>query len=136
MPVIGLSFTRIDASRKGVQPTGEMKINSTPKITEVKEIDVRGLDKKALSMEFEFGTKYDPDVAEIRIEGNAIFMAKDNATVLKQWDKDKSLPEEVSVEVLNHLFRRCLIKISSLADDLQLPPPIQLPMVKPKEEKK
>ena len=93
MPVIGLSFTRIDASRKGVQPTGEMKINSTPKITEVKEIDVRGLDKKALSMEFEFGTKYDPDVAEIRIEGNAIFMAKDNATVLKQWDKDKSLPD-------------------------------------------
>jgi hypothetical protein len=40
----------------------------------------------------------------------------------------------MNVEVLNHLFRQCLLKISNLADDLQLPPPIQLPRVKPKGE--
>jgi len=133
MPVIGLNFTRMEA-KKGDKPfTGEINVNSTPKITEVREVGLPSLDKKALSLGFEFVTEYGPDLAEIRIEGNLLFLAGDNAPVLKQWKKDKTIPEDVSVPVLNHLFRRCLIKIAGLADELQLPPPLQLPIVKPRE---
>lgn len=134
MPVVGMNFTRLEAKRgKGSTGGGEIKVNSTPRITEVKEITLSNLDKKALSLNFEFVTEYAPDIGEIRLEGNILFLAEKNSPILEQWKKDKSLPEEVSVAVLNHLFRRCLIKISTMADDLQLPPPIQIPLVRPKK---
>jgi len=115
------------------QPGGEIKVNSTPKITDVKEISIQNLGKKSLSMDFEFLTSYEPEIGKITIEGNLLFLADSNEAVLKQWKKDKSLPEDVSVQVLNHLFRKCLIKMATMADELQLPPPIQIPRVKPKE---
>jgi hypothetical protein len=44
------------------------------------------------------------------------------------------LPESVNIEVLNHLFRQCLLKAANMADDLQLPPPLAMPRVAPKQK--
>ena len=134
MPIIGLGFKSMEAKRETGTPKGEIKVNSTPKINQIKEVTIPTLKKKALALTFEFVTKYDPAIAEIKIGGELIFLADNNTKILGQWKKKKSLPESVSVEVLNHLFRRCLLKISNMADDLQLPPPIQLPRVKAKAE--
>ena len=132
MPIIGMNFKSMEAKReKGAG--GEIKVNSTPKVTDMKEVNIPSLNKKALSMSFEFITKYDPEIAEIKIGGEIMYLAEKNEPILNQWKKKKSLPEEVSVEVLNHLFRRCLLKIAYMADDLQLPPPVQIPRVKPSE---
>jgi len=129
MPIIGMTLNSMSAGRsKG--PTGEVKVNSTPKITEVKEVNVSTLDKKALNMKFEFVTKYSPDIGEIKIGGNLLYLAEKNAPILKRWKEKKQIPEDTSVEILNHLFRRCLLKIANMAEDLQLPPPLQLPRVK------
>ena len=135
MPVIGLSFRGMEAKRNDAAIKGEIKVNSTPKITDVKEVSISALgDKKALSLSFEFLTKYDPDLAEIKINGEVVYMAEKNAPVLSEWKKKKSLPEDISVEVLNQLFRRCLLKIANMAEDLQLPPPMQIPRVKAPEK--
>ena len=134
MPVIGLSFRSMEAKRKQVAAKGEIKVNSTPKITDMKELSIPSLDRKALNLSFDFITKYDPDLAEIKISGEVVYMAEKNGPILNQWKKSKNLPEHVSTEVLNHLFRRCLIKIANMADDLQLPPPIQIPRVRPSSE--
>ena len=133
MPIIGLSFRAMEAKRNKGTTTGEIKVNSTPKITDMKEVSISTLNKKALSLSFEFLTKYDPEIAEIKISGEIVYLADKNAPILNQWKKKKSLPEKVSVEVLNHLFRRCLLKIAYMADDLQLPPPVQIPRVRPSE---
>ncbi len=131
MPIIGMNFKSMEAKREKKGAGGEIKVNSTPKITGMKEMNIASLNKKALNMSFEFLTKYDPDIAEIRIGGEIVYLAEKNGPILNQWKKKKSLPENVSVEVLNHLFRRCLLKIAYMADDLQLPPPVQIPRVKP-----
>jgi hypothetical protein len=133
MPILGLTLKSMSATRLGV-PSGEIKINSTPKVSDIKEITVATLNKKALSVTFEFVTKYEPDIAEMRIDGEIIYLGENNASILKQWKSKKTIPEEVSVEILNHLFRRCLIKMANFADDLQLPPPIQIPRVRVKEK--
>ncbi len=133
MPIIGMNFRSMEAKRTKGESKGEIKVNSTPKITDMKEINIASLNKKALSMSFEFSTKYDPQIAEIKIGGEIVYLAEKNGPILNQWKKKKSLPENVSVEILNHLFRRCLLKIAYMADDLQLPPPVQIPRVKPKE---
>ena len=134
MPIIGMSFKSMEAKRGAGTAKGEIKVNSTPKISNIKEVTIPTLKKKALALTFEFVTRYDPAIAEIKIGGELIYLADNNAKILNQWKKKKSLPENVSVEVLNHLFRRCLLKISNMADDLQLPPPIQIPRVRPKSE--
>jgi hypothetical protein len=135
MPVVGLKFDGIDAKRKIETFKGEMKINTVPKIVSVKEIDVAAIGKKALAMGFEFRTEYQPDVADIQVNGEVIYVNdKEKAELLKGWKKDKKLPDAVGIEVLNHLFRHCLLKVSNIAEDLQLPPPLNFPMVKPKTD--
>ena len=134
MPIVGFKFESMEARRNKAAAGGEIKINSTPKITSVKEINIPTLKKKALSLGFEFLTNYEPGIGEIKISGEVLYLTDRNAQILKKWKGKKVLPEKMNVEVLNHLFRQCLLKISNLADDLQLPPPIQLPRVRPKGE--
>lgn len=129
MPVIGLNFTRMSGKKGTANAIGEIKVNYAPKFTEVKEVPLSRLNKKALSISFEFFAEYDPAVGEVQLEGNILYLAPKNQPLIAQWEKEKRLPDDLTVEVLNHLFRRCLVKIASIADDLQLPPPIQIPLV-------
>ncbi|MFH1978518.1 MAG: hypothetical protein ABIJ92_04285 [Candidatus Aenigmatarchaeota archaeon] len=131
MPIIGLAFTSFEANKKPKPIKGEIKVNSTPKIIGVKEVNIGTLNKKGMSVTFEFETKYAPDLADIKVGGEVIYLPKTLAIVMKAWKKDKKLPEEINIEILNHLFRRCLLKIAYMADDLQLPPPIGIPVLKP-----
>ena len=128
MPIVGLSFNSIEARRKTL-PKGEIKVNSSPKVNDMKEVDVPSLGKKAISLNFEFLTEYQPDIGNIKVEGEMVYMADSNIKILAQWKKDKTLPEDASVEILNQLFRKCLLKVSNIAEDLQLPIPIQIPRV-------
>lgn len=134
MPIVGFSISSIEGKKSKSAVRGEIKVNSTPRITGVKEVSIPAFSKKPLSLSFEFVTKYDPNLAEVKISGDVLFLAEKNQKVLSEWKNKKALPDAVSIEVLNHLFRRCLIKIANLADDLQLPPPLQIPRVKAKGE--
>jgi hypothetical protein len=133
MPIVGLSFSSIEARRKSM-PTSEIKVNSIPKVKEIKEVELAGLDKSGLQLSFEFLTEYVPDIGSIKVEGEMLYVADNNLKILAQWKKDKTLPEDVSVEVLNQLFRKCLLKVSGLAEEIQLPIPIQIPRVAAKKK--
>ena len=134
MAIVGLSFNSLEAKRdKEQRIRAEIKVNSVPRINNVKEVTISTLgNKKVLSLAFEFVTNYDPRVGEIKIGGDLLYMTDDNKALLKQWEKEKKLPEKPSLEILNYLFRRCLLKVSNIAEDLQLPPPLPMPTIKPK----
>ncbi len=134
MPIIGMRFNAINASRLKSEITGEVKINSTPRILSVKEITIPALKKKALTFGFEFVTKYEPGFGEIKITGEIFYTSEKMNKIIDFWKKKKKLPQEIDIELLNHLFRQCLLKISNIAEDLQLPPPLRFPVVRPKEE--
>ncbi len=133
MPIIGFAFNSVEGNREKVQPSGEIKVNSTPKLTDVKEIALPNFKEKALAIGWELTTSYEPKIGTLKMTGEMLYMAKDNRPLLAAWKKKKSLPEQESVEVLNHLFRRCLLKMANVAEDLQLPPPMNFPLVKKKE---
>ncbi len=134
MAIIGLSFKAIEGRREPEQVKTEIKVNSVPRINDVRMMKVSSLGKEVLSLDFEFVTAYNPKIGEVKINGDLLYMAKDNKAVLEKWNKEKKLPEDSSLEVLNYLFRRCLLKVSNIAEDLQLPPPIPLPKIKPKQK--
>ena len=133
MPVVGMKLDKMEGN-KNKEVSGEIKINSTPKIIDVKEMEIPTFGKKVLSLGFEFSTVYEPKIGEISLKGEVLYLADNNQKVLKQWKEKKILPEDMNVEVLNYLFRQCLLKIANIAYDLQLPPPISMPVVRPKQE--
>jgi hypothetical protein len=136
MPIIGMSLNAIQGKKEAKQMNQEIKVNSTPVIVEVKEVDVANVNKKAISIKFDFMTKYEPDFGQITIKGTLMYLAEKNKPVLDEWDKSKNLPEDVSLEVYNYIFRRCLLKASIIAEDLQLPVPMPMPKISPKPEGK
>jgi len=132
--IIGFSITSISAERKNI-PRGRIDINSTPKIISVNQSKTGFLKKeKPLNVEFEFITKYEPQIAEIRIHGNILYYGKKLKKLLKEWEKEKKFPKEVDMEVKNFLFRKCLIIEINLSENMQLPPPLIFPRIIPKKE--
>lgn len=135
MPIIGMKFDSMEAKREDVPQKGDIKVNSTPKITSAKLIDLPSITKKVLALNFDFTTTYSPDIGQVKISGEVLYLNEDNQKILKQWQSKKSLPEQTNIEILNHLFRQCLLKVANIADDLQLPPPLAIPRVAPKQQK-
>ena len=129
MPVIGITFDKITGERKKSVVNEAITTNSSPKILDIKEREIEQLGKKALAMKFEFLTTYAPEIGEIKIDGELLYLTDEHKKLLDLWKKDKKLTEDSSVEILNTLFRRCLLKAADLADELQLPLPLRFPIV-------
>ena len=136
MPVVGMFIKNIDA-KKYEEATIGVKVNSNTNLKDVKEQDLAALNKKALSIDFEFITRYlsqkDKKVAEILIGGNVLFLGENYKKILEGWKKNKKLPDDISLQVINLIFNKCSKKAILLSDDLQLPSPIPLPFATKKE---
>ncbi|MBU0898212.1 MAG: hypothetical protein KKB03_02355 [Nanoarchaeota archaeon] len=129
MPIIGISLNFIEAKKNDVK-AGEIKINSSPRIISIEETDLKPLDKKVLKIGFEFNTSYD-SAGEIKLGGDMLFMHEKQKEILEHWKNAKVLSQDIAVDVFNALFSKCLLKASMIAEELQLPLPLNLPRVKP-----
>lgn len=137
MPIVGVSLKAIEANRSG-NTAGDVKINNKANVTNVREVDLPGLNQKGLAVDFAFSTDYavkDETVAEIKISGELLYYGIDCKDILKQWKKSQTIPDEIHVNIINTIFRRCVTRAISLAEDVQLPPPIGLPFAQLEKKK-
>ena len=133
MPVIGINLRRIEASIDEKKPMNvNINVNSSPKIENVERSSVDLL-KDILAVDFTFTSKYEPDIAEMLMEGQVLYQTDKAKDVLNLWKKEKKLDDAVALDVLNAIFRKCLTRAVDLSAELRLPPPVQFPVVKPKE---
>jgi hypothetical protein len=134
MPVIGYAIKSITAERKK-EATGQVNINSTQNILNVdsKEINIFGK-QSPLVIQFEFTTAYEPSVGSIKLNGEVFYATDDDKKVVKDWKKEKKLPENIDLEVKNFLFKKCLSLGLDISEEMQLPAPLIFPMVVPKKE--
>ena len=134
---MGYNITNIAAERKNMKnPVQKIDVNSTPYIKHVEERDVTFVNKEtALAIGFEFITIYSPNIGEIRINGEIMYTTNDTKKVVKHWNKEKKLPDDVETEVKNFLFRKCLGIGIDLSEDMQLPPPLGFPVLVKEEPK-
>ena len=130
MPIVGLNLKTVNAKFDDKKLGNNVEISSTPNIESVekKDINFAGM-KEAVVIGFSFKTNYQPDVAEIAFTGEVVYQTEDAKKLIKRWKDDKKLDEETTVEVFNAVFRRCLTRAITIADDLRLPPPITFPIV-------
>lgn len=134
--IIGYTFEKIEAERGKIE--GKVDINSTVKIeaVEEKEIDI-GEKRKVLDIKFKFEIEYKPTNGKIYLNGSVLYSGKNNKELIKSWEKEKKLPQDVDIEVKNFLFKKCLTLALLISEELRMPSPLPFPMiVKKKEESK
>ena len=126
MPIIGMTMDSIHATKKE-DIAGAVKVNSNMNITDVKEQDLPALSCKGLSINYDFSiiyiTEKSKSAAEIKMDGGVIYMGDDAEKVMKDWKKDKKLPDDLKMQVVRLVSEKCSKKAIMLSDDLQLPPP-------------
>jgi len=144
MSIVGFNFTGINVKRNE-QVSGKIGISNNVSIKDVQEAEL-AVDKTkqgSLRFIFEFESKYDPNLGEIKLEGNLLFIesAKKIKEISDEWNKNKRISTDIMTNILNTALNKCNILALILSQEVNLPPPIPLPKVKgvepgKKEEKK
>lgn len=135
MPILGLNFDKLSVERK-IQGAQNITIKTSMGLKDIKKEEISmGKKKEAiLRIFFEFIVDYEPKVAQIVVEGNLVYTdeAKKLDDITKEWSKTKKLSEELMTNVMNAVFLKCSIKALLLSQEINLPPNVQLPTIKPK----
>jgi len=133
--IIGFNFTKISIEKKPKAGSGKININNNIAITNVeeKEIPLGKAKQKALLFTFKFTSKYEPAIGDIELVGNITFITDPAKTteVTNSWKKDKKIPKEVMTSVINTALNKSNVQALILSRDINLPPPIPLPKIKP-----
>ncbi len=135
MTIVGFLFTKMHAEKNdGVK--GNVNISNNVSITDVKESDASlgAPDQKGLRFVFKFTSKYSPEIGEISLEGNVLYMDKKEEVkkMVAKWKKDKNIDKEVMKNILNTILTKCYITALILSKEIALPPPIPMPKVESK----
>lgn len=130
--IIGFNFKKLSIERKKPLVKG-MKVAYDLDFSNVKDEAFPLADKGqlVLTLEFDFSVKYNPDIAEVKMNGSVNYMMpKDEAKkVIALWSKTKKLPKNISVPVINRILDKCNIKALELEQDLSLPTHLPMPSV-------
>ena len=131
MSILGINFTKIDAERKA-PIKGKININNNIVIEDVKKHDFKLSDQESLRIEFKFTADYNPNIGTIVIKGDTIIvdLPKKIEEILKQWKKDKKLPEDILAQVMNNLLTKCNIEALVVGREVGLPPTLNMPKIK------
>ena len=134
MKIVGFNFKKITIERKGNSSKNlNINLNAEVKNIEKKTADIFK-DQDTLMFDYEFKVDYEPNFANLLMEGTIFTLIEDNEIskkILKDW-KDKKISEDVKTEVINAIFAKCNLRSLQLEEDLNLPPHIPLPrIVKP-----
>jgi hypothetical protein len=133
MPIVGFNFDKIGA-KKDNKITGKVQIKNNINVTSVEQEKLSITSSEdILKFNFEFKTTYEPKVGGLQINGHILYMdePKKIEEIMNSWKKNKSLPKALSPLILNTVLARCNIKALMMSQDVNLPPHIKLPIVKP-----
>ena len=132
MVVVGFNFTKINVEKKD-NIKGKVNIANNVSIKSIEKADLSlGKAKQdGVKFIFEFTTDYEPDIANILLVGDVLFIddEKKVKNILDEWKKTKKAPEDVMNQVLNTILSKCNVQALILSRDVNLPPPIPLPKV-------
>jgi len=127
MKVIGFSIKKILAEVKESQKSN-LEITSNLNLEDVKETKIEPTKQKSIIINFNFYVDYKPNIAKIEFKGHLILLDDENKTeeIMKIW-KEKKLPEEIKLPILNYILEKCNLKSLELEEELGLPLHIPLP---------
>ncbi|MBS3085394.1 hypothetical protein J4225_01785 [Candidatus Pacearchaeota archaeon] len=132
MKLIGLSFDKISAEKIGEKLEG-VKVDSNIEIIDIKKADFDILKDKEemLDIKFRQTIQYNPDYAKLEFKGIMLVSLdyKEAKELLKNWQKNKKVPDEFQLTFLNIIIHKSAPKAMQLEEDLGIPFHIPLPRI-------
>jgi len=132
MRVIGFNFIKLKGEKKK-NSFKDLKISTHIDVLELKTIkaDLLKTKEDILNAVFTYKVDYEPGIALIELEGNAVITLdpKEVKDILKQWKK-KKLPEEFKIFLFNLILKKSTLRSLQLEEELNLPPHMPLPSFK------
>ncbi len=136
MGIVSFTFDKMSAEKIG-KITDKVNINHNFNIKHVEKttINLQG-NKPVLKLFFDFAVNYEPNIGNIQMNGNLVYLDKEEELkkLEDQWKKQKTLPVGITSLVANTILTKANIKALILSQEVNLPPQIHLPKVTPKDE--
>ncbi len=135
MKLVGFNFTKISTEKKK-EITKDLKVNTN---IEIKNIEDQKSDifkdKDLMKFDYVFEINYEPDFAKLNFQGAILilFDKEDNLKEVKEKWKDKKIPEDIRIYLMNVILSRCNIRSLQLEEDLGIPFHIPVPRVTKQE---
>ncbi len=128
--IVGFNFTSMNVERKQ-KVSGNLQISHNINIKQVRPEPIALKNRTSAVFDFVFTVTYAPSIADITLTGEAFYLHDDKKVkeVLQLWEKSKKVAQDVSLEVLNYIMRKCNIKALELSQSLNLPPHIPMPQI-------
>ena len=140
MTIVGFNFNKIDVHRTKTSG-GKINISNNVTIKDVTDTDLSlgSETQKAVRFEFEFISKYDPNIGKILLGGDVLFLANKDKTkaILDDWKKNKKVEKDLMSSVLNTVLTKSNVQALILSQEVNLPSPMPMPKVQvdnPKEK--
>lgn len=127
MPIINFNITKAEVEKKKLEsvPQGPISFTQTPNINSIKEIQISGPGGRmnVLDVDFDFVSKYEPEVGAASIKGNIYFQEGEEfrKKIIEQWEGKKTLDPKFFDEVINGINTRCYVLSMMLVKELGLP---------------
>jgi len=135
MVVVGFNFNKITVERKEGSVSGKINISNNVSIKSVehKDLSLGKTKQEGLKFTFEFTSRYDPNVGQITLAGEVLYLEEKKKIdeITAKWKKDKKIDQDIMTPVLNMALTRCNIEALILSQSMNLPPPIPLPKIQP-----
>lgn len=137
MSIIGFNFTKISAERKKAEKTGQVQVSNNVDIKEIRESEIKisSDEQISLTFEFEFNSKYEPDMGYIKLGGHVMTIENKESgqKILDEWKDSKKVNSSVMKNILNTILAKANVQALIVSRDINLPSPIPLPKVNVKE---
>ena len=130
--IVGFNFRKINVEKTS-DTFKDLKINTKIDISAIEEAKSEFLkgDDQILKIKFIYTIEYNPNIANIVLEGNIVLTAsKDEAKKILDGWKDKKMSESFRISLFNMILRKSNVKALQLEEEMNLPLHIPFPSLK------
>jgi len=133
MPIVGFSYKKIEIGRSDLKSGGQISTSLNIKKIEQEKLPI-GNSEDVVNFNFEFKIKYG-DLGDAIFLGSVLYMENPERVkeIVSSWTDKKQVIPEVMTEVFNFILFKVNILGLELEQEMNLPPHIKLPRVKPEQ---
>jgi hypothetical protein len=135
MPIIGYYYDKI-LMEKNKKVESDLQVKNKVQITDIEESDLPFKEKgrSTLKFKFNFELLFEPKIGKIVFNGHILYMEDEKIIkdILKSYKKDKKLPQEITLQILNTILYKAHLKALDLGNELNLPAHLPIPKISPK----
>lgn len=138
MTIVGFNFLKVTGEKKS-PIRGPVKVNYNVSIKDVMPGDIMlgKTTQKGLRFIFEFKTIFEDNVGEIILNGEVLWIEKDETVTktLDSWKNKKPIEIQIMEPIMGTVWSKCILEAVIISREVNLPTPFPMPKinVKPNE---